>query len=359
MPPDPRIAVLIEKALDAGIPQEALVGVLTAHGWPEREVYEALAQHYERVTGIAIPHRTGAGASAKEAFFYLLLFATLATWTTAFAYLAFALTDRWFANPLFNGYQQAWDTYTITSCLASLIVAFPLYLLISRAVIREAAADPGKLDSPVRKWLTYMALVIAAGFFMGDLITALAYLLRGELTSRFLAKSLVVLALSGSVFFYYFGGLRKTGSASTRASRDRIMAAVSSALVLLIVIFGFLQPGAPRTQRLARADNQRVRELFRLSSEIDNYWTAHHSLLPPSLDSLPGRKLADPVSHAPYQYVLGEGSQYQLCANFALSSNRQQQVTPAPDEWAHPQGYHCFRLDSAIRQEPPMQIPMD
>ena len=358
MPPDPRIAVLIEKALDAGIPQEALVGVLTAHGWPEREVYEALAQHYERVTGVAIPHRTGAGASAKEAFFYLLLLATLATWTTAFGYLAFALIDRWLADSLFNGYQQAWAAYTITSCLASLIVAYPLYLAISRAVIREAAADPGKLDSPVRKWLTYMALVVAAGFFMGDLITALAYLLRGELTSRFLAKSLVVLALSGGVFFYYFGGLRKADAPSARANRDRIMASVSSALVVLIIIFGFLQLGAPSTQRLVRADNRRVRELFQLSNAIDNYWTAHRSQLPSSLDAFHGATLADPVSHAPYQYLPGQGSQYQLCATFALSSDAVQN-TSAPDAWAHPAGHHCFPLDATIQPQPPLQLPMD
>jgi hypothetical protein len=358
MIPDPRIAVLIEKALDAGIPQEALVGVLTAHGWPEREVYEALAQHYERVTGVAIPHRTGSGASAKEAFFYLLLFATLATWTIGFGYLAFGLIDRWLTDPLFAGYQQAWDTYTTTSCLASLIVAFPLYLLISRVVIREAVADPGKLDSPVRKWLTYMALVVAAGFFMGDLITALAYLLRGELTSRFLAKSLVVLALSGGVFFYYFGGLRKTEAASARANRDRVMAVVSSALVILIVILGFLQLGAPHTQRETRADSERVRELFQLSTQIEYYWTAHNSQLPPRLDKLPGRILADPVSRAPYQYLPGQGSQYQLCATFALSSDSEQS-TPVPDAWVHPAGHHCFQLDAAMHAQPPMQLPID
>jgi hypothetical protein len=358
MAPDPRIAVLIEKALDAGIPQEALVGVLTAHGWPEREVYEALAQHYERVTGVAIPHRTGGGASAKEAFFYLLIFATLATWTIGFGYLAFALIDRWLADPLFTGYRQAWDTYTITSCLASLIVAFPLYLLISRAVIREAVADPGKLDSPVRKWLTYMALVVAAGFFMGDLITALTYLLRGELTSRFLAKSLVVLALSGGVFFYYFGGLRKTDASPVRANRDRIMAAVSSALVALIVILGFLQLGAPQTQRDTRADSQRVRELFQLTIQIENHWTARNSQLPPSLNAFPGRARADPVSHVPYQYLPGQGSQYQLCATFALSSNTGQ-PTPAPDAWVHPAGHHCFSLDAAMQAQPPIQLPAD
>ena len=137
-----------------------------------------------------------------------------------------------------------------------------------------------------------MALVVAAGFFMGDLITALTYLLRGELTSRFLAKSLVVLALSGGVFFYYFGGLRKTDASPVRANRDRIMAAVSSALVALIVILGFLQLGAPQTQRDTRADSQRVRELFQLTIQIENYWTARNSQLPPSLNAFPGRARA-------------------------------------------------------------------
>jgi hypothetical protein len=196
VPTDPRITEFVEKALAAGISQESLVGVLTTRGWPEKDVYDALADHYVRLTGIDIPRRAGAGASAKEAFYYLLVFATLATWTISFGFLAFALIDRWLADPLFYGYQQSFDTYTITSSLAALIVAFPIYLLVSRTVVAEAAAHPEKLDSSIRKWLTYMALVVAACVFAGDLIAALTYLLRGELTSRFLAKSFVVFCTS-------------------------------------------------------------------------------------------------------------------------------------------------------------------
>ncbi len=266
MPADARIAEVIEKALAAGIPHESLVGVLTARGWPEKEVYDALADHYQRLTGIDIPRRSGAGASAKDAFFYLLIFSTLATWTIGLGTLAFTLIDRWLADPLFTGYQQTFDTYIITSSLAAVIVAFPLYLLISRTVLGEAAAHPEKLDSSIRKWLTYMALVIAACVFMGDLITALAYLLRGELTSRFLAKAFVVLALSGGVFFYYFGGLRKTELTPARLNRDRLMAGLSSAFVVLMVIIGFFNLGTPSSQRELRADAQRVQQLYQLSS---------------------------------------------------------------------------------------------
>jgi hypothetical protein len=353
---EPKIAEFIEKALAAGIPQESLVGVLTARGWTEKEVYDALAEHYQRLTGVEIPHRGGAGASAKEAFFYLLIFSTLATWTIGFGCLAFALIDRWLADPLFSGYQQPFDTYTITSSLAALIVAFPLYLLISRSVVRETAAYPEKLDSSIRKWLTYMALVIAASVFMGDLIAALAYLLRGELTSRFLAKSFVVLALSGAVFFYYFGGLRKTEATPARLGRDRLMAGLSSAIVALVVILGFLQLGPPSGQRELRADTQRVRELYQLSIAVKNYWTAHASQLPPAIDQLPIRAYADPITRAPYEYHSMQGSGYELCATFARSSERGE-APSGPDPWIHPAGRHCFLLDASVMTPFPAQYP--
>jgi hypothetical protein len=353
---DATIGEFIEKALAAGVPAESLVGVLAARGWPEKEIYEALAGHYQRLTGVNIPRRAGAGASAKEAFFYLLIFSTLATWTIGFGYLAFALIDRWFADTLFTGFQQTFETYTITWSLAALIVAFPLYLLIQRAVVREAAAHPEKLDSGIRKWLTYLALVIAAGVFMGDLITVLASLLRGEVTSRFLAKSFVVLLLSGGVFFYYFGGLRKTDAATGSFNRDRLMALVSSAAVVLIIILGFLHVGAPRAQRELRADNQRITNLYQIATQVKLYWSSHSSQLPPDIAQLVGA-YADPVTHAPYEYHAKQGSQYDLCATFARKSERRD-TAYGPDQWAHPAGHYCFQLDAtASLGYPPQYFP--
>jgi hypothetical protein len=356
MAADSKIAAFIDQALAAGMPHASLVGILTARGWSQKELYAALADHYQRSTGIEIPGRTGSGASAKEAFFYLLTFSTLATWTIGFGCLAFALIDRWLADPLFSRYQQGLDRYTITYSLASLVVAFPLYLLISRIVVQEAAAQPEKLDSPVRKWLTYMALVIAASVFMGDLIAALAYLLRGELTSRFLAKSLVVLALSGGVFYYYFGGLRKTdaGFGPSRLRRDTFMAALSSILVLLLVILGFFQSGPPKTQRDLRADSKRVQDLYTLSGNINLYWTSY-SKLPPALDHLPGNvsySYLDPVTSRPYEYNRKSGANYELCASFARQSEANDYL-PGQQAWTHPAGHHCFSLDASM----PMASP--
>jgi hypothetical protein len=354
MPTDARIATLIEKAVEAGIPQETLVGMLTARGWPEREIYDALAEHYERVTGVEIPQRAAAGASAKEAFLYLLAFATLATWTISYGYLASTLIDRWLRDPLFSG-NQAYDAYLIPSGLAAILVAYPLYMLISWLIARDLSANPERQESGVRKWLTYLALVVAAGVFMGDLITALTYLLRGELTSRFVAKFFVVLLLSGGVFFYYFSGLRKSEEAGIRRTRNRIMAAISAAGVVILTMCGFSQLGPPRTQRLVRADNQRVQQLAELSNRINGYWNTHGSKLPNSLNDLPGRVMADPVTHASYEYLAGQGSQYSLCATFTRNSDGGEDSSAAAgtDVWVHPAGHYCYRLSASMYMPAP------
>jgi Domain of unknown function (DUF5671) len=346
---DPRICDFIERAKADGASEQSLVGILAARGWPEKDAYEALAVHYERVTGIQIPSRGGAGTAARDAFFYLLAFSTLATWTIGVGSLAFTLIDEWLADTLFStNYSQMYDTYGIAVAMASILVTFPAYLLVSRAIVRDGRNNPEKLNSPVRKWLTYLALVIAAGVFIGDLIAALTYLLRGEITSRFLAKAVVVLAISGGVFFYYFFGLRKPEESQTRPgrSRDFWMAALSAAAVTLMVVLGFARIGAPSTQRIIRADEKRVEDLYQLSMQINTRWNSNLHKLPQHLDELAGVALADPITREGYEYHPKGGSQYELCAVFSAASTGDKEMN-VPNAWVHPMGRHCFSLDAA------------
>jgi len=350
----PKISEFIARAKTVGASEQSIVGILTARGWPEKEIYEALAAHYEGVTGIEIPRRGSTGTAAKDAFFYLLIFSTLATWTVGLGWLAFTLIDRWLSDSLFSGgYRQTFETTEIASALASILVAFPIYLLVSRTVLRDESSHPEKLDSPVRKWLTYMALVIAACVFIGDLITALTYLLRGEITSRFLAKAFVVFVISGGVFFYYFGGVRKTEEAKRGGglTRDARMAMLSAVTVAALVISGFLNIGTPRTQRTLRADNKRVQDLYQISTQIHARWNTNGHKLPASLAELPNVPSADPVTRLPYGYRVKDAGQYELCATFSLESTND--TTSRPNQWSHPGGSHCFVLNTGEAAENP------
>jgi hypothetical protein len=327
MTADPKILDFIAGAKAKGATEQSLVGILTARGWSEKEIYEALASQYEQATGLSVPHRGGSGTAAKDAFFYLLIFSTLAT------------------------YYRGDDMYSAAASMASIFVAFPIYLLVSRSVLSEEREHPEKLNSPVRKWLTYMALVIAACVFIGDLIAALNYLLRGEITSRFLAKAFVVLVISGGVFFYYFGGLKRSEAGTqSQTHRDRWLAVLSALAVTIAVILGFLYIGAPSTQRTLRADGKRVQDVYQLTMKIDGIWAKNHKL-PEHLDEVPNSILADPVTRAAYEYHAKEGSQYDLCATFEMPSR--QNNSPNSRAWAHPAGRHCFSIDASQATDSP------
>jgi hypothetical protein len=212
---DAALREFLDAAKAQGATDETLAGVLRGRGWSEEDIYRALADHYERHSGLQIPDYQRSG-SAKDAFLYLLSFTTLATWTIGAGSVIFTLIDRWFKDPLSpaDGSYYANSYYEMADALACVIVAFPIYVFVMRYIVRELAGHPGKLDSPVRKWLTYLALLIAACVVVGDLISFLTYFLRGEITARFVAKSSVVIVLAGGVFWYYFGSLQRGAGAA-------------------------------------------------------------------------------------------------------------------------------------------------
>lgn len=198
----------LEAAKRQGATDETVIALLRGRGWPEGDIYRALAEHYEDHRGLQIPVYKRSG-SAKDAFLYLLSFSTLATWTFGAGSVMFKLIDRWFKDPVSPTNYYASGYYQMADSLACVIVAFPIYVFVMRYIIQELEGNPGKLESPVRKWLTYIALLVAASVVVGDLITFLTYFLRGELTARFVSKVAVVLVIAGGVFWYYMGSLQK------------------------------------------------------------------------------------------------------------------------------------------------------
>lgn len=207
----------LDAAKTQGATDETLAGVLRGRGWSEEDIYRALADHYEGHSGLKVPSYKRSG-SAKDAFLYLLSFSTLATWTIGAGSVMFTLIDRWFKDPLSPTY-YGYSYYEMADALACVIVAFPIYVFVMRYIVRELEGHPGKLESPVRKWLTYLALLITACVAVGDLITFLTFLLRGEITTRFVAKVCIVLVLAGGVFWYYFGSLQR-GSLNTKSAHE-------------------------------------------------------------------------------------------------------------------------------------------
>jgi hypothetical protein len=193
----------IERARSKGASDEMLAVLLGRRGWSRREIDDAFTAVYERMTGLDLPARTGRMESAREAFLYLLSFGTLATWTLGLGTLLFTIIHLHFPDPV-TAPQDHNARFAMAGSMASLIVAYPVYFATMWLLVRGIAAEPEKLESGVRKWLSYIALLLAAAIVIGDLVTFLSYFLRGELTACFILKTLTVFVIAGGVFSYYY-----------------------------------------------------------------------------------------------------------------------------------------------------------
>lgn len=196
----------VRDALARGLSRRQVEDVLKQAGWNAAQVSAALAVFAAVDFPIPVP-RPRPSLSAREAFMYLLLFTALYIVAFNLGSLTFQLINVAFPDPA----SSVPETYTFDSIrwsISSLIVALPVFLYMSRLTSRAVMLDPNKRMSPVRRWLTYLTLFVAACVLIGDLVSLIYNLLGGELTARFALKALTVGVIAGTVFWYYLSDLR-------------------------------------------------------------------------------------------------------------------------------------------------------
>jgi hypothetical protein len=199
----------VRDALAKGQSRESIEQALLSAGWPPAQAKRALASYAESSFAIPVP-RPHTQLSARQAFVYLLLFTVLLVVAVQLGNLLFQMIDIAFPDPgIENEYVAVARQSAIRWAIASLVVAFPLFLFLSRSVGREIHLNPAMRLSGVRRWLTYLALFIAATILMGDLINFIFNLLEGDLPIRFVLKSVTVAVIAGGIFGYYFLGLSR------------------------------------------------------------------------------------------------------------------------------------------------------
>ena len=202
------LSSFVRDALRAGQSREATEAVLADAGWSREQIHDALAIYADVDFPVPVP-RPRPQASARDAFMYLVMFVTLYVSAYQLGLLLFQFINLGFPDPLDSMSGQV-DIIgrRIRSATASLLVAFPVFLFVASRIARRVASDPAQRTSAVRKWLTYLTLFIAACVIVGDLIALLNGVLSGDLTLRFVLKTLTVAAIAGSIFSYYLWSMR-------------------------------------------------------------------------------------------------------------------------------------------------------
>lgn len=202
---NPELMAFVKDGLQRGLVRSDLHAVLIRAGWPQDQVSRALATFADVEFAIPVP-RPVATVSAREAFMYVLMFATLFLSAYNLGDLLFSIINRAFPDPAAPRYESTLQS--IRWSLSSLIVAFPIFLWVAWLIARLVRTDPTKRSSRIRRQLTYVTLFAAACVIIGDVITVIYSFLGGELTVRFVLKVITVGVITGSVFGYYLSDLR-------------------------------------------------------------------------------------------------------------------------------------------------------
>lgn len=267
------------------------------------------------------------------------------------------------AYPKITAYYGYYNSSTsISFPVATLIIVFPLYILFMWLIERDLAGSLEARASGIRKWLIYITLFISGALVVGDLVAVVYYFIDGqELTAGFLFKVLSIFVVAGAVFGYYITDIRNKLSPSLRK-----MWAISAAVfVIVAIVVGFMVIGSPRTQRLAKYDEQRVMDLQNINQSIVYYFELKGSL-PATLSEVAssGNYMivpTDPETHTSYEYIMiGQSAKaYELCAVFntdttayvnAAASSRPLNEYPAA--WNHPAGRYCFSQNIPLSAYP-------
>ena len=203
----PELIDFVKEGLQRGIPRAQLDDALRRAGWDREQVAGAMRQFADVEFVIPVPRPTPY-LNAREAFMYLVMFSTLYLSAYYLGSLVFELINLQYPDPTANDYAELAGEATLRWSVSTVVVAFPVFLYVAWLLGRELRADVTKRASKIRRQLTYLTLLVAAAFLIGDVTTLVYNFLGGDMTVRFVLKVVTVAIIAGASFWYYLRELR-------------------------------------------------------------------------------------------------------------------------------------------------------
>ncbi|MHC4141071.1 MAG: DUF5671 domain-containing protein [Planctomycetota bacterium] len=213
---DEKLIQFVDHARDKGMDHATIRQLLLAAGWKDKDVAEVFCT---RELELPIPEPAGVGSTpargvrrsgsvwprrARDAFLHLLTFGALFTWATSLILLFFVYINFAFPDPAWRTSQSALEEIfsVVRFQLATVIVSFPIFLVLWHFLLHEVRRDPEKAKGAIRRWLAYLTLFVGAITLAADVMTLIYFMLEGQLTVRLLLKAAVLFLIAGSLVLY-------------------------------------------------------------------------------------------------------------------------------------------------------------
>jgi len=291
--------------------------------------------------------RTNGSQNAKFAFFYMLSLVALIFMAVASGMVIFQIINKEIVDVL--SYQGGFNEEALKFAISAIIIASPIYFVTAWFINNNLTEGKLNKDSGVRRWLTYFILFVAAVVMISWLIATINSFLNGDLTAKFVLKTLTAVFIAAAIFSYYLFDIRRS-EIKVKNLTVRIYFFGSLAVVLAALITSLFFISSPTEVRNQKHDQAILDRFNQIDNAINNYYNENNKL-PTKLEELfsgnyylTQQALVDPLTGTKFDYQAIAKDSYQLCATFKTSNQ-----TPSTDinnyydtRWQHDLGYQCL-----------------
>jgi len=289
--------------------------------------------------------------NAKFAFFYLLSLVALVFTSVATGMIIFQIINKIIADDLSlapGGFSQE----ALRFAISAIIIAGPIFFVMMRLINKSLLTGKLEKESGIRKWLTYFILLVSAVVMIGWFIATVGSFLNGELTLKFILKSLTSILISALIFSYYLYDIKREDvSKNNNVIRVYFYGSAVLAAIALIAAFFFID--SPLKVRDQKFDQAIVNKLSQIDNAINAYY-GENKYLPKSLNDLLNggstyyiimNDIIDPATGKEFIYNVKSQDTYELCSTFRTENKIQADDKSyyVDTRWLHDAGYQCLK----------------
>lgn len=287
-------------------------------------------------------------SAAKFAFFYMLSLVALIFMALSAGMIIFQIINKNISDIL-NLYQGSFSSSQLKFAISALIISVPIFYVTSWQIRKNLLSGVLDEDSGIRKWLTYSILFVSSVVMLGWLVGTINSFLDGELTTKFILKSITAIFIAAAIFTFYFYDIRRE---EVKKKNRVIQIYFYASLVLVIAVFvaSLFIVESPSQTRNRKFDNFILDNFNNLDAAVTSYYQEFKKL-PEGLNELKIEynylgedSIKDPATKIEFEYRVVNKNTYELCANFRASNKEEtnSEYSYYKDKWPHEAGYQCL-----------------
>ncbi|MDA3802778.1 MAG: DUF5671 domain-containing protein [Patescibacteria group bacterium] len=290
---------------------------------------------------------------AKYAFLYLLSLISLIFLGISVGIIVFGIIDLSVFDPLSRSYYRNTDSFKFA--ISAILISAPVYFLSLRQILKGLKKKELDYDSQIRRWLTYLIILISAVIILGVFVAIINSFLSGGLSTKFILKSITVFIISALVFSYYFYDIKqdeeKKGKGKNKTRTFFLL--ISLIVILSAFISSWFYIESPRETRMRNLDNSIVNNITSLESLVNNYYQENGEL-PKELTDIKDLNYYDedifinPETREEIEFNILSENEFEFCTEFMLASDKDIKGRPIEirnnynNRVVHESGYDCI-----------------